>query len=158
MPQFDIIGLGAAFVDVAIRLKRMPRWDDPGRVTDFTLADGGAAATACAVASMVGLKTGFVDTFGNDDMADRKRASLEAAGVDLSHVVHRDAPEDHVTIVYVNEDTGERHFSFLEKLFIQDNGDLLYKGFELFMKEVKALDIHTDLSENDLFIEIQSNP
>ena len=102
-----------AVVDVVIRLERMPRWDDPGRVSGFALADGGPAGTACAVAATFGVRTGFIDTVGNDEMAARKLRSLEEAGVDVSHMVRREAPEEHVVIVYVQEQTGERYFSFL---------------------------------------------
>ena len=113
MFERDIIGLGMAVVDVVIRLERMPRWDDPGRVSGFALADGGPAGTACAVAATFGVRTGFIDTVGNDEMAVRKLRSLEEAGVDVSRMVRREAPEEHVVIVYVQEQTGERYFSFL---------------------------------------------
>ncbi|HEY90986.1 MAG TPA: hypothetical protein G4O07_04045 [Dehalococcoidia bacterium] len=107
----EVIGLGLANVDVVIRLERLPRWEDPGRVSSFALADGGPAGTACAVAAMLGIRTGFIDTVGNDEMAARKIHSLEKAGVDVSHMVKRDEPENHIFIVYVHEKTGERYFS-----------------------------------------------
>lgn len=108
----DIIGLGIANVDVVLRVSDMPRWDDPHVLRAFTLADGGPAGTACVVASLLGTRTGFIDTFGNDELAAMKRLKLEEAGVDLSHTVLREAPEDHIVIVYVKEDTGDRTFSF----------------------------------------------
>ena len=113
MPALDIIGLGIACVDVVLRVRDMPRWDDPNVLSRFALADGGPAGTACVVASKLGAQTGFVDTFGNDDMGTIKRGKLEEAGVDLSRAVFREAPEDHIVIVYVNEATGDRTFSFL---------------------------------------------
>jgi sulfofructose kinase len=109
----DVIGLGLTIVDVVLRLERMPRWEDTGRVAGFALADGGPAGTACAVAAMFGVRTGFIDTFGNDEMAERRLQSLEQAGVDISHMIKRAAPEDHIVVVYVHEKTGERYFSFL---------------------------------------------
>ena len=115
----DIIGLGIADVDVVISLERMPRWDDPGTVGGFALADGGPAGTACAVAATLGVRTGFIDTVGNDEMAARKLRSLEQAGVDIGRMVRRDTPEDHVVIVYVKEKTGERYFSFLRGFLSQ---------------------------------------
>ncbi len=115
----DVVGLGIAVVDVVLRLERMPRWDDPGMVGGFALADGGPAGTACAVAAMFGVRTGFIDTVGNDEMAERKLHSLEQAGVDISRMVRRDTPEDHVVIVYVQEKTGERYFSFLRGFLSQ---------------------------------------
>ena len=113
MPKHDVIGLGMAVVDVVIRLRDMPRWDNPGSVSGFALADGGPAGTACAVAATFGIRTGFIDTVGSDEMAVRKLRSLEESGVDISHMVRRDGPESHVVIVYVHEETGERYFSFL---------------------------------------------
>ena len=110
--RLDVIGLGLAIVDVVLRVERMPVWDDPSGLLDFTLADGGPAGTACYVASTFGLHTGFVDTVGSDDLGAHRRRSLEGAGVDTSRLVPRDGPEDHVVVVYVDASTGERVFSF----------------------------------------------
>jgi len=111
----DVIGLGIANVDIVLRFERMPRWEDPGRVEGFTIADGGPAGTACAVAALFGVKTGFIDTFGNDDMAERKLQKLQQVGVDVSHMIKYDEPEDHIAFVYVQAQTGERYFSFLKE-------------------------------------------
>ncbi|MDE2977355.1 MAG: PfkB family carbohydrate kinase [Acidobacteriota bacterium] len=99
-------------VDVVLRVERMPAWEDPRGLLDFTLADGGPVGTACFVASTFGLRTGFVDTVGEDDLGEHRRRSLEKAGVDTSRLVPREGPEDHVVVVYVDAATGERVFSF----------------------------------------------
>jgi len=112
----DIIGLGLAMADVVLRLREMPRWEAPGNLSGFTLADGGQVGTACVVAAVLGERAGFIDTFGNDEMAAHRLRAFERAGVDLSHRVERDAPENHIAIVYVKEDTGDRVFSFLPEL------------------------------------------
>ena len=113
MSNFDVIGLGIANVDVVLRLERMPTWEDPGTVGGFALANGGPAGTACAVAATFGVQTGFIDTIGNDEMAERKRRELEKTGVDVSRMIRREGPENHLVIVYVDEKTGERYFSGL---------------------------------------------
>jgi len=110
--RHEVIGLGLAIVDVVLRVERMPEWDDPRGLLDFALADGGPAGTACFVASTFGLRTGFVDTVGDDDLGEHRRRSLERAGVDTSRLVPREGPEDHVVVVYVDASTGERVFSF----------------------------------------------
>ena len=110
--RLDVVGLGLAIVDVVLRVERMPAWEDPRGLLDFTLADGGPAGTACFVASTFGLRTGFVDTVGDDDLGEHRRRSLEKAGVDTSRLVPREGPEDHVVVVYVDASTGERVFSF----------------------------------------------
>jgi ribokinase len=119
MAELDIIGLGIANVDIVLRVEDMPTWEKTGLVSDFTLADGGPAGTACAVASMLGARTGLIDTIGNDEMAVIKRESLVTAGVDVSHMIDRDAPEDHVFVVYVDEKTGDRNFSFIKGFLSQ---------------------------------------
>ncbi len=110
--RLDVVGLGLAIVDVVLRVDRMPKWEDPRGLLDFTLADGGPAGTACFVASTFGLRTGFVDTVGDDDLGEHRRRSLGRAGVDTSRLVPREGPEDHVVVVYVDAATGERVFSF----------------------------------------------
>lgn len=110
--RLDVVGLGLAIVDVVLRVERMPVWEDPRGLLDFTLADGGPAGTACYVASTFGLRTGFVDSVGDDDLGEHRRRSLERAGVDTSRLVAREGAEDHVVVVYVDARTGERVFSF----------------------------------------------
>jgi len=119
MSEHEIIGLGIANVDVVIRLENMPRWENPGLVSGFALADGGPVGTACVVAAMFDVPTAFVDTIGNDEMAAHKLAKLEEAGVDVSRLVEREGPEDHVVIVYVREKTGDRYFSFVKGFLSQ---------------------------------------
>lgn len=119
MPENEIVGLGLANVDVVMQRNEMPTWENPGVTSGFALADGGPAGTACAVASMFDVASGLIDTIGNDDMAAIKRQSLVSAGVDLSHLVERDGAEDHVVIVYVQEGTGDRFFSFVRGFLSQ---------------------------------------
>jgi ribokinase len=119
MPDNEIIGLGLANVDVVMQRSEMPTWENPGVTTGFTLADGGQAGTACAVSAMFGVPSGFIDTIGEDDMADRKRGKLVEAGVDVSRLAQREGPEDHVFIVFVQEQTGERFFSFVKGFLAQ---------------------------------------
>lgn len=110
--MLDVVGLGIANIDVVHRLEEMPTWEQTNTLSGFALADGGPAGTACVVASMYDVRTGFIDTIGIDEMAAIKRKSLEDPGVDLSRMVQRDGPEDHIAIVYVKESTGDRHFAF----------------------------------------------
>ena len=128
--RLDVVGLGLAIVDVVLRVERMPAWEDPRGLLDFALADGGPAGTACFVASTFGLRTGFVDTVGDDELGQHRRRSLEKAGVDTSRLVPRDGPEDHVVVVYVDAATGERVFSFrrgfLERPVAVDDLDRKY--------------------------------
>ena len=110
MPALDIIGLGLTCLDVLLLVKDMPTWENPGRLSAFSLDGGGMVGTACVAAARLGAHVGFVGMAGNDLAAEIKLRTFHESGVDLSHLVRRDQPESHIVIVYVHEETGERVF------------------------------------------------
>jgi len=114
MPRRDIVGLGIANVDVVMRRDDMPTWENPGVTSGFAIADGGPAGTACVISAMFGVPTGFIDTIGDDEMAAHKLSKLKEAGMDLSRLIEREGPEDHIVLVFVQEETGDRFFSFVK--------------------------------------------
>lgn len=107
----QIVGLGMATLDVLLRLREMPTWEHGTRLSDFGFDGGGPCGTAMVAAAKLGARVGFIGTAGNDVPAELKLRSFVEAGVDLSRMVHRDAPEDQIIIVHVHEETGERLFS-----------------------------------------------
>jgi len=113
--MMDIIGLGLATLDILIRIKDMPTWQDCGSFSGFEMDGGGMAATACVAAAKLGAKVGFIGTAGDDENADRKLRSFHDAGVDLSRMALRPGPEEQLVLVYVQEETGERTFSGMRR-------------------------------------------
>ena len=107
----QIVGLGLATLDVLIRLKDMPTWEHGTRVSGFRFDGGGLVGTAMVAAARLGARVGFIGTAGTDESAELKLRSFVESGVDLSHLVRRDGPEDQVMLVYVHSETGERTFS-----------------------------------------------
>ena len=107
----DIVGLGLATLDVLIRLKDMPTWEHGTRVNGFRFDGGGLVGTAMVASAKLGAQVGFIGTAGSDDAADLKLRSFVENGVDLSHLVRRDGPDDQVMLVYVHAETGERVFA-----------------------------------------------
>jgi sulfofructose kinase len=111
MEALDIVGLGLSTLDVLMRLGEMPTWERAGAVSAFGLDGGGPVGTACVAAARLGARVGYVGTAGNDTSAELKLRSFREAGVDLSRLAVRDAPESQVIFVYVNAQTGERLFA-----------------------------------------------
>lgn len=109
----DIVGLGLATLDVLLRLEDMPTWEHGGRLHGFGLDGGGPVATACAAAARLGARVSYLGTCGNDLPAELKMHFLERCGVDTSHVLVRDEPEDMIIGVMVHASTGERVFAGL---------------------------------------------
>ena len=112
----DVVGLGLATLDVLLRLQEMPTWEHGTRLSDFGFDGGGPVGTAIVAAAKLGARVGFIGTAGNDAAADLKMRSFHEAGVDLSRMVYRDAPEDQIIVVHVHAQTGERVFSGVRRL------------------------------------------
>jgi sulfofructose kinase len=110
----QIVGVGLACLDVLLRLKDMPTWEHGARLTGFRFDGGGLVGTAMVAAAKLGARVGYVGTAGTDEAAELKLRSMVTSGVDLSHLVRREGPEDQVVIVHVHAETGERAFSGME--------------------------------------------
>ena len=109
--QPRIVGLGLATLDVLIRFKDMPTWEGRNRADGFRFDGGGLVGTAMVAAAKLGASVGFIGTAGTDDAAELKLKSFRECGVDLSHLVRRDGPDDHIVLVFVDSETGERVFA-----------------------------------------------
>jgi sulfofructose kinase len=112
--SIQVVGLGLATLDVLLRLRDMPTWEHGTRLSGFRFDGGGPVGTAIVAAAKLGTRAGFVGTAGRDDAADLKLKSMVECGVDLSHLVRRDGPEDQVVFVHVHAETGERVFAGME--------------------------------------------
>lgn len=112
----QIVGLGLATLDILVRLRQMPTWEQAGPIRAFRFDGGGLVGTAMVAAAKLGARVGYVGTAGNDAAAELKLRSFVEAGVDLSRLIRRPAPEDQVIMVYVHAETGERAFAGLENL------------------------------------------
>jgi sugar/nucleoside kinase (ribokinase family) len=83
----DVLGIGIAAVDELIRVPHFPEPDTKVRVLGSERACGGLAATALVAAARLGASTAFAGVLGEGDLSDFVLRSLEAEGVDVSHVV-----------------------------------------------------------------------
>lgn len=113
MDGVKVVGLGLATLDVLMRLGEMPTWERGTPLSGFSLDGGGPVGTAMVAVSRLGVPAGYVGIAGTDKVGELKVGSLAENGVDVSRLVRRPGPEKQVVIVYVQEDTGERLFSFL---------------------------------------------
>jgi sulfofructose kinase len=114
MGNLQIVGLGLATLDVLMRLKEMPTWEHGTRLSGFRFDGGGLVGTAMVAAARLGARVGFVGTAGTDDAAELKLKSMIECGVDLSHLIRREGPEDQIVFVHVHAETGERVFTGME--------------------------------------------
>ena len=106
----DVLGLGESSVDHVNLLPAAPLARGTAsklRISSTFDAAGGQIASMLAACSSLGLRAGYLGPLGNDDNGRLIRSELESRGVDLTHVVVRDAPA-RFAIILVDESTGER--------------------------------------------------
>jgi sugar/nucleoside kinase (ribokinase family) len=108
--RLDVLGLGESSVDHVNLLPAAPLARGTAsklRISSTFDAAGGQIASMLTACSGLGLRTGYLGPLGNDDNGRLIRSELERRGVDLSHVIVRDAPA-RFAIILVDESTGER--------------------------------------------------
>ncbi|MFN8060515.1 MAG: carbohydrate kinase family protein [Vicinamibacterales bacterium] len=107
---FDVIGIGAACVDIVSVVPELPETSGPRskvRIESQTTRCGGQTATAMVACARLGLRPAFVGAVGDDLHGARVRRTLAANGVDITGLVMRSAPTASALIL-VPATTGER--------------------------------------------------
>jgi sugar/nucleoside kinase (ribokinase family) len=108
--MFDVVGLGANSVDDVYRLPGFPVPDSPTaklRITQHSRSAGGQTATVLCTCAAMGLRTRYVGAIGNDAGGRLIRDTLARRGVDLAHVVSREAPNA-FAVILLHDTHGER--------------------------------------------------
>lgn len=105
-----MVGVGANSVDYVYRLPASPRADSATaklRITSHSVSCGGQMATALAACAALGLRPAYVGAVGSDDNGGLVRRELAGRGIDLAHVVTREAANQ-FAVITVDDRTGER--------------------------------------------------
>jgi sugar/nucleoside kinase (ribokinase family) len=104
--MLDVLGFGENSIDLVYQLPRLPAGSSKIAVISRQMLPGGQVATTMAACAALGLRAGYVGTFGHDEGGALVRAALEQRGVDLTHAMRRDAPNRQAVILV--EPAGER--------------------------------------------------
>jgi sulfofructose kinase len=114
--NMQIVGVGLTTIDILVRLGEMPTWEEGRSLHELRMDGGGPVGTGMVAAARLGAGVGFIGTCGSDETAQFKMSFLTRYGVDVSRVVCRPGPEEHIVLCYVHDTTGERVFSMKEDL------------------------------------------
>jgi ribokinase len=104
----DIVGLGLATIDIMTLVPRLPQRDDVFRARRILLEGGGPVATALVAAVRLGATAAYLGPIAPTAWGSLARAGLEAEKVDLSHAPARASGEQAVSVILVDETTGQR--------------------------------------------------
>jgi sugar/nucleoside kinase (ribokinase family) len=105
---FDVVGFGMSSVDHLCVVARHPRLDSKQPLQAYEVQPGGQVPTALVALQRWGLKTAYLGSFGDDPGGILARSALALEGVDLSASVARRNVQQQVSVILIDEITGER--------------------------------------------------
>jgi sulfofructose kinase len=105
---FDVVGLGLNSVDHLCVVRRHPRLDSKQQLLTYDVQPGGQIPTALVALQRWGLRTAYVGSFGDDAGGVMSRTSLAAEGIDLSAALVRSGMRQQVSVILIDEVSGER--------------------------------------------------
>ena len=108
IPEPDIVGIGVCTVDHIVTVPRLPKRNENMRALNYTRELGGLASIALIAAARLGARTKIIGRVGADENGDFIRRALVQEGVDASQLRAQADGESHVSVILVDEATGER--------------------------------------------------
>ena len=105
---FDVVGFGLNSVDQLCLVQRHPRLDSKQQLVAYDVQPGGQVPTALVALQRWGLRTSYVGAFGDDPGGRLSQASLRDEGIDLSAAVTKRGLRQQVSVILIDEISGER--------------------------------------------------
>lgn len=105
---FHVVGFGLNSVDHICLVKHHPRLDSKQRLLAYDVQPGGQVPTALVALQRWGLRTAYAGAFGDDDGGRMAREALVRDGVDISATTVRTGTRHQVSVILVDEVSGER--------------------------------------------------
>jgi ribokinase len=105
--ELDLIGVGAANVDLIIKIEDFPKPDEEVKILTLQFYGGGSAANVVTEASRLGLKTGFIGNIGEDYFGKFLIKEFKREKVDFSKVNVVAGERTGLALCIVNQ-SGER--------------------------------------------------
>jgi sugar/nucleoside kinase (ribokinase family) len=97
-----------ATVDIMTLVPRLPRRDEVFRARSILLEGGGPVATALVAAARLGATPAYLGPIAPTTWGALTRAGLESEGVNTSHAPSRTSGEQAVSVILVDQSTGQR--------------------------------------------------
>lgn len=106
--MIELVGVGHICQDHLCLVEAYPPEDGSTRITSIEYQGGGAAATAVAAASRLGIKSALIGTIAADTVGDQTARELENEGVDLSAIERIEDKQGLRSYVMIDTNRGTR--------------------------------------------------
>ena len=104
----DIVGIGVCTVDHLVTVPRMPHRNENMQALNYMRQPGGLASCSLVAAARLGATTKIISRIGDDALGEYIRADLQREGVDVSLLLEEAGSESHVSLILVDEQSGDR--------------------------------------------------
>lgn len=104
----DIVGIGVCTVDHLVTVPRMPYRNENMRALKYMRQPGGLASCSLVAAARLGAQTKIISRIGDDAIGEYIRQDLQSEGVDVSLLLEEAGSESHVSLILVDEQSGDR--------------------------------------------------
>ena len=109
---YDVIGLGAAVMDLIATSPRWPELDEKIHLSDIAYEGGGETATALVTVDRLGHTASLSAIVGEDYLGHMVRDGLEKEGVDVSRLIVRPGNRTPFAFCVVEEEAYQRTIFF----------------------------------------------
>ena len=109
----DVLVAGAINTDLVARVTHAPEAGETVTGSVFNIFGGGKGANQALAASRSGASTAILGALGTDAFGQQREADLRHEGVDVSAVVFRDDAPSGVTLITVEEVTGQNRIAYV---------------------------------------------
>lgn len=106
--SFDVVGFGLNSVDLVSVVAEYPAPNSKQRLQRFARMPGGQIATAVTACARLGLRASYIGSFGDDDLGEFSRRSLEIEGVDIGAARVVAGATNQFAVILVDARSGER--------------------------------------------------
>jgi sugar/nucleoside kinase (ribokinase family) len=110
--DYDVLGLGCAAVDELLYVPAYPAPDTKMRIVRRERECGGLGATALVAAARLGGRCAYAGVLGTDLLSQFVTDSLQATGIDITHIPRRANARPVLSVIIVGEETGTRNILF----------------------------------------------
>jgi len=109
----DVLVAGAINTDLVARVPRAPDAGETVTGSTFNIFGGGKGANQTLASARSGAATAILGSLGRDDFGSQRLADLRGEGVEISAIMIRDDAPSGVTLITVEESTGQNRIAYV---------------------------------------------
>ena len=127
--KIDIIGFGDPFLDLVVKIGKLPESNTNCPMQEHCFQGGGNVATAMVAAARLGLRTSLIGSVGDDLFGKMSLSDLEYNGVDISKMYVRKGKKSNFSICVTECDVKGKEFFVEHGDFEQITSEMLVEEY-----------------------------